>query len=81
MSALASGQKTQSMHDWVRTLRTESPPESMEDYLQSWEAFFDHYASQADYWDRRNAGYHNAIASPGPVLHTFRKQRARGRQW
>ena len=27
MSAPASGQETQSMHDWVRTVRTESPPE------------------------------------------------------
>jgi hypothetical protein len=28
MSAPASGQETQSMHDWVRTVRTESPPEN-----------------------------------------------------
>jgi SAM-dependent methyltransferase len=35
----------------------------MDDYSRSWEAFFDHYASQVDYWHRRNAGYHKAIAS------------------
>jgi SAM-dependent methyltransferase len=48
---------------WVQTVRAEDPPRSMDDYLRSWEAFFDHYASQVDDWHRRNAGYHEAIAS------------------
>src|SRR5882724_5695483 len=48
---------------WVRTVRTESPPGNMDDYLRSWEAFFDHYAAQVDHWHRRNAGYHKAIAA------------------
>jgi ubiquinone/menaquinone biosynthesis C-methylase UbiE len=50
-------------YEWVRTVRTESPPGNMDDYLRSWEAFFDHYASQIDHWHCRNAGYHTAIAS------------------
>jgi SAM-dependent methyltransferase len=37
----------------------------MDEYLQDWEAFFDHYAAQVDHWHRRNAGYHSAIASLG----------------
>jgi ubiquinone/menaquinone biosynthesis C-methylase UbiE len=49
--------------EWVRAVRTESPPRSMDDYLRSWEAFFDYYATQSDYWHHRNAGYHRAIAS------------------
>lgn len=49
--------------DWVQAVRTENPPRSMDDYLRSWEAFFDHYASQVDHWHDRNAGYHKAIAS------------------
>jgi len=50
-------------HEWVRSVRTESPPGNMDDYLRSWETFFDDYASQVDHWHRRNAGYHTAIAS------------------
>ncbi len=48
---------------WVQTLRTGRLPASMTEYLRSWEAFFDRYASKVHYWRRRNAGYHNAIAS------------------
>lgn len=48
---------------WVRKVRAERPPVSMDEYLQGWEAFFDHYAAEVDYWHRRNAGYHKAIAS------------------
>jgi ubiquinone/menaquinone biosynthesis C-methylase UbiE len=47
---------------WIRTMRRASPPESLDQYLQHWEAFFDHYAAQVDYWQHRNAGYHKAIA-------------------
>ena len=50
-------------YDWVRTVRTESPPANIDDYLRSWEIFFDHYASQVDQWHRRNGDYHRAIAS------------------
>jgi len=35
----------------------------MDDYLRSWETFFDGYASQVDEWHHRNAGYHRAITS------------------
>ena len=49
--------------EWVRTVRSESPPASMDDYLRNWEAFFDQYASQTDQWHQSNAGYHHAIAS------------------
>jgi SAM-dependent methyltransferase len=48
---------------WVRTLRNESLPQSLDDYSTQWEAFFDHYSAQVDRWHRRNAGYHKAIAS------------------
>jgi SAM-dependent methyltransferase len=56
-------QKQQGRAKWVRTMRRESPPESLEQYLRHWEAFFDHYAAQVDHWHRRNAGYHQAIAA------------------
>jgi ubiquinone/menaquinone biosynthesis C-methylase UbiE len=48
---------------WVRTMRRESPPGSLDQYLQHWEAIFDHYAAQVDRWHDRNAGYHKAVAS------------------
>jgi len=48
---------------WVRKVRTEHPPVSMDEYLQAWEVFFDHYAAHVDRWHRCNAGYHKAIAS------------------
>ncbi|HEY6274524.1 MAG TPA: glycosyltransferase [Terriglobales bacterium] len=35
----------------------------MEQYLESWAAFFDHYAATVEQWQRRNAGYHRALAS------------------
>ena len=47
----------------VRSALKETPPASMDEYMKSWEAFFDHYAAQIDHWHRRNAGYHKAIAS------------------
>ena len=56
-------QEQQGRAKWVRTVRKESPPASLEEYLQHWEAFFDHYAAQVDRWHHRNAGYHQAIAS------------------
>ena len=56
-------QEQQGHAQWVRTVRKESPPGSLEEYLQHWEAFFDHYATQVDHWHHRNAGYHKAIAS------------------
>ena len=57
------GPKREELFQWVRTVRTQSPPTSMDNYLADWEAFFDRYAAQVDYWHRRNAGYHQAIAS------------------
>ena len=56
-------QEQQGRMKWVRTMRRESPPESLDEYLQHWEAFFDHYAAQVDHWHHRNAGYHQAIAA------------------
>jgi SAM-dependent methyltransferase len=49
--------------DWVRKVRQKRHPTSIDDYLQTWELFFDHYAGEVDDWHRRNAGYHDAIAS------------------
>jgi len=56
-------QEKQGRAKWVRTVRKESPPGSLDEYLQNWEAFFDHYAAQVDRWHHRNTGYHTAIAS------------------
>jgi SAM-dependent methyltransferase len=35
----------------------------MDDYVQGWAAFFDHYAAKVKQWRRRNAGYHDALSS------------------
>src|SRR5262245_36268481 len=48
---------------WVREVRKNTPPPNLVEYSRQWEAFFDEYAGQVDQWHRRNAGYHNAIAS------------------
>lgn len=53
----------QSYPQWAQAARKERPPLSMEEYLRGWEAFFDHYASTVPMWRRRNAGYHQALAS------------------
>src|SRR5262245_4637736 len=52
-------------YEWCRRVRADSPPANVEEYLQNWESFFDHYAAQIDEWQRRNSGYHRAIASLG----------------
>jgi SAM-dependent methyltransferase len=49
--------------EWARRARKDCLPASMAEYLQSWAAFFDHYAATVDQWQRRNAGYHRALAS------------------
>jgi len=53
----------QSYSEWVHTVRKERPPSNMEEYLQGWAAFFDHYALTVRDWRRRNEGYHQALAS------------------
>ena len=63
VDAASVAQEKQSRAKWVRTIRRESPPESLDQYLRHWEAFFDHYAAQVNRWHQRNAGYHQAIAS------------------
>lgn len=63
--AASAVQEKKGHREWVRTVRAERPPVGMDEYLQDWEAFFDHYAAQVDRWHRRNAGYHSAIASLG----------------
>ena len=55
-------EETEEYREWARAVRTQSPPSSMDEYLRGWEAFFDHYASQVEYWSERNRGYHAAIA-------------------
>jgi hypothetical protein len=47
----------------------------MDAYLADWEAFFDRYAAQVDYWHRRNAGYHQAIASVARFYILLRRNR------
>ena len=56
-------QEKQGRANWARTVRKESPPGRLDEYLTHWEAFFDHYADHVDYWHHRSAGYHKAIAS------------------
>jgi len=34
----------------------------MDEYLNAWAEFFDHYAGEIEKWHRRNSGYHAAIA-------------------
>ena len=63
MSSPTGVQAIKDDYDWVRTVRAASPPANIDDYLRSWEVFFDHYASQVDQWHRRNRDYHRAIAS------------------
>lgn len=48
--------------EWVRTVRTRRPPAALGEYLQRWEAFFDHYAEEVERWHALNAGYHRAVA-------------------
>jgi 2-polyprenyl-3-methyl-5-hydroxy-6-metoxy-1,4-benzoquinol methylase len=61
INAMSSVQAKKTHGEWVRMVRKERPPIGMEEYLQDWKAFFDHYAAEVDHWHRRNAGYHNAI--------------------
>jgi len=49
--------------EWAKQARKERLPASLEEYLQSWAAFFDHYAATVEHWQHRNAGYHQALAS------------------
>src|SRR5215472_10531097 len=66
MSSIGTSNVVQEAKDrsnWVRTVLKETPPGSMDEYLQNWEAFFDHYAAQVDRWHRRNGSYHQAITS------------------
>jgi SAM-dependent methyltransferase len=53
----------QALGKWVRSMRKHCPPASLDNYLQHWERFFDHYAGEVDRWHDRNAGYHAAIGS------------------
>jgi ubiquinone/menaquinone biosynthesis C-methylase UbiE len=63
IDTLGVEQEKQERAKWLRTVRKTSPPGSLGEYLQNWEAFFDHYAAQIDRWHQRNTGYHTAIAS------------------
>ena len=48
---------------WVKSIRTDRPPVTIDEYLSGWEAFFDHYASSVESWHDRNAGYYSALSS------------------
>jgi SAM-dependent methyltransferase len=63
MSAVDSLQSQKAYREWARLVRKDYPPVDMKEYLQRWEVFFDHYATQVEHWRRRNAGYHRTIAS------------------
>lgn len=63
VGATASGPSTGEYREWARAVRSRQPPSSMDEYLDAWERFFDHYAGQVDDWHRRNRGYHDAIAA------------------
>lgn len=56
-------QEKQGRAQWVRAVRTDCLPASLDEYLAHWEVFFDHYAARVDYWHHRNAGYHKSLAS------------------
>jgi SAM-dependent methyltransferase len=57
------GESGQPYPEWAKQARKERLPASMEEYVQSWAAFFDHYAVTVEQWRRRNAGYHRALGS------------------
>src|SRR5262245_25017845 len=65
MSAFTALEKTHgpSSHtqDWSRNVRKKRQPGDMNEYLDGWRTFFDHYAPISDEWHRRNAGYHQSI--------------------
>ena len=67
MNSISAGttQESKDNYEWCRRVRSDSPPANVEEYLQNWESFFDQYATQVDQWQRRNSGYHRAIASLG----------------
>jgi ubiquinone/menaquinone biosynthesis C-methylase UbiE len=48
---------------WAREARKERLPACAEDYFKDWAVFFDHYASTVQTWRRRNARYHELLAS------------------
>jgi ubiquinone/menaquinone biosynthesis C-methylase UbiE len=56
---------------WATTVRKNNPPATMEEYLQGWEEFFDHYAASVEKWHARNRGYHYSLESlVGFYVHT-----------
>lgn len=58
-----AGGSGQPYSEWARQARKDRLPTSMEEYVRSWAAFFDHYASTVERWRRRNAGYYRALSS------------------
>ena len=48
---------------WARETRKDRPPANMDEYIRGWAAFFDHYATTVQTWRKRNAGYHDGLAS------------------
>jgi SAM-dependent methyltransferase len=48
---------------WARRVRSERPPAVLDEYLASFETFFNDYAGRVDYWRARNPGYHESITS------------------
>lgn len=48
---------------WARRVRSERPPDALDEYLAGFETFFDDYAGHVDYWRARNPGYHQTITS------------------
>ena len=48
---------------WATAVRKEQLPANLEEHLRRCEEFFDQYSEVVEFWRRRNAGYHAAIAS------------------
>lgn len=48
---------------WAVDVRKRRLPADMEEHLRGMEEFFDHYAGSVEKWLKRNAGYHQMIAS------------------
>ena len=52
------------MHEPVGTrFPVSSSSADVKDHLRGWQVFFDRYAQHVEQWQRRNAGYHRAVAS------------------
>jgi SAM-dependent methyltransferase len=49
--------------NWAQSARGGNPPSNADEYGQDVAAFFNHYAESVTYWRKKNAAYHESLAS------------------